>query len=387
MRRLALILAVALSVSAAAQRTFVVDAQNRPGTDFTDLPPAVAFAASGDVLLVRDGNYQGFQTGKGLRILGVPGVMIFGFFSRVEIADLPANAEFVMQGVSITAIPFRLARCEGRVLLEDVRGPTLLDIPSLDVTSCRQVTLSRCTLGGAPGLNAAASTVFVNDCTLSGQDAVQSHVIITASPALIAFQSEVLLSRGTIRGGSTQIPAVSPPATGMMLLESSTRLTGDAATTVSAGTGTTQPIHAIVGAQGLLTIDPVVRLVPNGGADPIGPGLPTVQRPIASLRTGAAPLGGVVPVDLAFTPGASFFLFAGLPGERFRFVPFGDVWLDPLLILPAGGGTLDASGRFARTANVPDHATLRGVPFRWQAVTVDGSGAIELSHPATYVHR
>jgi hypothetical protein len=38
--------------------------------DFTDLPPAVASARSGDVLLVAPGNYTAFALGKGLTILG-----------------------------------------------------------------------------------------------------------------------------------------------------------------------------------------------------------------------------------------------------------------------------------------------------------------------------
>ena len=53
-----------------AQRTWIVDANNGPGTDFTDLPPALAAASSGDTLIVRPGNYQGGTTAKALRILG-----------------------------------------------------------------------------------------------------------------------------------------------------------------------------------------------------------------------------------------------------------------------------------------------------------------------------
>lgn len=44
---------VLLSASLAAQRTWTVDMLQRPGTDFTDLPQAVAAASSGDIIRLR----------------------------------------------------------------------------------------------------------------------------------------------------------------------------------------------------------------------------------------------------------------------------------------------------------------------------------------------
>src|SRR5262245_16204896 len=53
------------------QNTWVVDDNLGPGVNFFDLPPAVAAAADGDILLVQPGNYSPFTLdGKGLRILG-----------------------------------------------------------------------------------------------------------------------------------------------------------------------------------------------------------------------------------------------------------------------------------------------------------------------------
>ncbi len=53
------------------QTVWVVDDNGGPGVNFTDLPPAVAAAADGDVLDVRSGAYNHFAlSGKGLRILG-----------------------------------------------------------------------------------------------------------------------------------------------------------------------------------------------------------------------------------------------------------------------------------------------------------------------------
>lgn len=51
--------------------TWVVDANNGPGTHFTDLPQAVAAAQDGDTILVRSGTYAAFTvSNKGLTIRG-----------------------------------------------------------------------------------------------------------------------------------------------------------------------------------------------------------------------------------------------------------------------------------------------------------------------------
>jgi hypothetical protein len=53
-----------------AQTTWIVDANNGPGTSFTDIPPAIAAATDGDTVLVRSGTYTGFSTGKALKVIG-----------------------------------------------------------------------------------------------------------------------------------------------------------------------------------------------------------------------------------------------------------------------------------------------------------------------------
>ena len=67
-----LLAAFALAAALPAQRTWIVDPYNLPGTHFTTIQAAVDAAATGDIVLVRDRQYpQGFRaTGKGLTILG-----------------------------------------------------------------------------------------------------------------------------------------------------------------------------------------------------------------------------------------------------------------------------------------------------------------------------
>ena len=62
---------------ASAQRTWIVDAANGANADYTDLPAAVAAARHGDRILLRPGGYSPVTTGKGISILGSPGVTIW----------------------------------------------------------------------------------------------------------------------------------------------------------------------------------------------------------------------------------------------------------------------------------------------------------------------
>ena len=58
-------------VASATADVILVDQAGASDADYTDLPPALAAAQHNDLILVRDGYYSGFSTGKGVRILGI----------------------------------------------------------------------------------------------------------------------------------------------------------------------------------------------------------------------------------------------------------------------------------------------------------------------------
>src|SRR5262245_12314469 len=102
-----LLLAIALSVP---QSTWIVDRANGPGTNYTDLPPAVAAAAHGDTIFVRrsptNGPYSPFQvTGKALTIRGegaaVTIVSNLNGFGASSIAAVPAGSVFCLEGINV----------------------------------------------------------------------------------------------------------------------------------------------------------------------------------------------------------------------------------------------------------------------------------------------
>src|SRR5262249_16381857 len=150
---------------AAQRQTFIVDAANGPGAQFTDLSTAVAAVPDGSVLLVRPGNYTGFSvTGKGLSIVGVEGdptqVLIF----RLSIMSTGNSQTFLLKSLSLGGVSILDAR--GAVICDHVNGSLFF---GLDITRCDNVQLHRCSLAG-PSLYsyypATSPRVLVIDSTL-----------------------------------------------------------------------------------------------------------------------------------------------------------------------------------------------------------------------------
>ena len=100
--------ALVLSGALSAQMTWIVDENNGPGTHFTDLPPAVFAASSGDLILVRPGlGYRGFSTSKGLSIVGQGSWVQPPSNYTIRIENLPANATFVLANTYRRRSPWR----------------------------------------------------------------------------------------------------------------------------------------------------------------------------------------------------------------------------------------------------------------------------------------
>src|SRR5687768_586086 len=102
--RAALLACSLLPLPVAAQRTWIVDAANGPGTDFTDVPLAVQAASHGDTLIVRSGNYTTATTNKGISLIGEAGAS-FTLSQQVlpfVVRFLPAGRTFVLKGFTVT---------------------------------------------------------------------------------------------------------------------------------------------------------------------------------------------------------------------------------------------------------------------------------------------
>src|SRR5262245_51382709 len=95
-------------VPTAPQSPWVVDSEGRPGTNFTDLPAAVAAAAPGDTILVRApssiiSSYSAFTiSGKALTIRGEDRARTT--CSGATINAVPSGAVFTLEGMGMGSV-------------------------------------------------------------------------------------------------------------------------------------------------------------------------------------------------------------------------------------------------------------------------------------------
>jgi hypothetical protein len=134
-------LAIALLLAGAAySKTWIVDAGGGPGVDFTDIPPAIAAASEGDLIVVRSGLYTAFTLDKGLIL-------------TADTGDLPQIAsgipciENIGSGKSATLAGFGMIN----LLIQNCQGTVVVDKCSciaeeetaLRILNCKQVALYR----------------------------------------------------------------------------------------------------------------------------------------------------------------------------------------------------------------------------------------------------
>ncbi len=165
------------------------------GVDFREISSAVAAAAEGDTILVRNGTYRSFAIeGKSLSVVATaPNAFVDGYLAHfagapsVRVRDLAPGQSVVVRGLR-TNYGVEVTGCAGAVWFDEVRclrsdSPCAAGIAAgASVTGSGRVTFTRCVLegqvanpainffsaAGSPGLHASASGVRLQDCTLAG---------------------------------------------------------------------------------------------------------------------------------------------------------------------------------------------------------------------------
>ena len=391
-----------LSVSLVAQsKIIVVDAQNRPGTDFKDLPVAVLAAKPGDRLAVRAGTYFGFTTDKGIAVLGEPGSRIVAaalFQTTVRVQNLPKGASFRLSGFQLLPrrfgdqMAFSGRNCKGAIHLERLTGARQASIagplrPTALFDSCKEVTLAQCKFTGQPAVLIRSGTLLAADTECVGVNGFAGHGEFAAGAGVRAEHSHAVLSRcvlvgGSLAGSGRGLFVRAQP--GLDSVASTWTVTGAAGTSVRGGSAV--PSAPAIGGKGSVTLDPIVRLVPGRGAPPVGSGITLQRQDVPSLRALGAPLKGTVRIDLRSRPGDFGFLFSGALAGRLPLGSFGDFWLDPRRTFFVAAGTHDRNGKLALAIPVPGNWGLFGLRIAWQGFAGTLSGGLRLSNPASYVH-
>ena len=387
-------------VQADQGRTWIVDASNGAGADFTDIEPAVDAAADGDVVLVRAGTYSSFGIqAKGLRVVAASATPMvqgsIGLRPVVAIRDLAAQQSVWIRGLQILEATengypgVAITDCAGTVHLENVsisHASRSALHASVDARAARLVTVSACVFGSTTA--ADRSTFAVSASSLRGRYAGGIDVFTwEALPALHLVRSRATVALTRLEGGdginATFLPR--PPAPAIVVDASVLAITGDAATVITVGRDPMQSgfgIPAIQGRRGeSIVADPTMRFVTLNGAPPVGKsatGSLTLRR-VVGLEAHTAPTGDALSGQIVSPTGDIVALLVGGPMLPLP-TPIGDLFVERWLVPVAG--SQDATEHFPFRVPVPNLTTLQRMPIALQAVNLyAASGALELSNP------
>jgi hypothetical protein len=394
---------------------WIVDASNGPGTNFTNLPPAVAAAASGDTIVVRAGSYSAFTvTGKALTIRGAGAsttlVQMLGSPNGdTRINNAPAGTTFYLSGLkfappstTLGPVVAGLSITGARVTLADVivQGTSVgtfsgIDgTPGLRVLTSAEVHLTRCTVSGGNGVGwyggpalyaAGGCYLAINASTLT---AGSQNYNGTGASGIFLSGGFATLSRSSVFGASNPF---GPGGHGISVASGGfVRVAGLATNVVQAGSGPGALAYAIVA-------DPTSSAVVHGGVTLTSSGgvsgavvVGAVELPYVSITGTTMPGGeltGSQPVTISFAgviPSTWFLLGVDLAPSFIT--PPSSIAVGELLISypPAivVQDNLNAAG-LLQFSMIPaiDAPSLLGIPIYFQFGVFDqNSGQYRLSN-------
>lgn len=373
-----------------AQTTWVVDLQNRPGAQFTDLSAAMLAAGDGDVLLLRavgSGLYSPASIqNKGLVIVGetvrdLPPPMIFGILG---VDRVPAGSSFVLRNVSMAGFAY-FGNCAGPVVLDGVKA-----LPSIfNATDCPLVVFRSCrVLVGTGGPFSSSSLWFlrcgihVDSCSIDQAYAGFGTTQTFLRGPIHAIDSQLHIANSQVVGSYTfgsPISAGLPPtvytASAIELWGSEARLT--AGSTLSGGFVTpswssSTWISPAIGGYGTVHRDPSVVLTGAAIAPSLTPSVGQIDGLVSRSALGRAT------VEHTSRAGAfSVLMVAPLQAVPWN-LPIGPVLLDPNVYW-TDWALVPASARVTRKLDIPPSLPL-GTWVGLQAVSLHPPGSAQVSN-------
>lgn len=396
-RRLAAFSLIATLHAGTAAQTFVVDAANGPGTNFTDLPTAVATVPNGAVLDVRPGTYLGFSmAGKGLTILGV-GARIQG---SIAIGSTLANQPVTLRGLRWNTVPWAVV-----VDLSNCQGPILLDGLTLPPSPFHWGCMNSCPV--AVGVRAVAcDQLYVRNCVIEcTTEIVGGRAVLESTSIRGEDHAQIYLASSPF--GNPARDALTLQMCEVQITGTSSIVGGDGA---NLGMGSSAPGgNAITATGGMLRVlggsiiagfrPPSYTIESTGTALRISPratlagafGLPS-QGPQAgndvmpALRTSS--LGGTLGATVVTEPGDLAVLAVGLPGPVVTVPGFTDpFWLDAANHTFASLGVQQATQPVTASVSVPANPAFLGLRLNWQAACQGPQTGFQATNPVVTLVR
>ncbi len=359
-----------LAVVAPAQ-TFVVDASNGPGTDYTSLATATAAAPSGSVLMIRAGSYTQFTIdAKSLTLLADAGVVVAQSAAggpAIDITNLAAGQDVVIDEVLVAAsLPnetVRCMNCQGAILIDSPLMASTSSEVWIHATNCDRLVLRDVVPAGAGTVNLR---MHVDGCHTVLEHCVFGGLSITTTIVQQGGRLDLVDSRASAQW---PLPTVQPP---VILNGGELHLLG---------TSYVQGAYGSVIGTGSVWIDAGVTLSHTIAAA----GVTVVMKPTSSLRTTFT--GTALQATLKAPNGWFGAIAVSLPGPRVQVPGMDDeVWLD--------GGSLQFVAQGVTGPGAPIVASvpwslglLVGYPSMWQGVTYDPTDGLQVSNPSLLVLR
>ncbi len=387
-RCIVLTASLALVTSQVAADVIVVDASG--GGETTNLPTAVALAASGDVLIVRAGNYASGVNGGSLGIVAkslsiiADGAVTTG---PISVRDLGQDDAVLLRGlraiVNLNAVGpgLEVSNSAGQVWVEDcdLTGDdgffTLTAFPGEPgalVSNSTHVAFARSLLRGGvgedsffpyaplpseggPGLEVTNSSVSLHDCTVTGA-AAGNFVGFAGAPGpganggagISGNDADVYVSGNVIVGGPAGSGDELVPSSGFYRGGDAIELTGDASLRELIG-------NVLVGGAGGL--DGTGTPGPHGVERDIPAGSQKVYLATARSFSVSGPTreGTSVTVNYQGKPNDLFAVYVALAPGAFPLNSAKGTWLlGSPLVASFVLGSADANGAYTLVAPLPD---------------------------------
>ena len=392
--RSVLAVGLALASPALAQTLHVVDDGGGPGVGFTQIAAAIAAAAEGDAIVVKDGNYAPIAIlGKSLYIHAEEGANVL-MPNPPVIQGLAAGQRVVLRGLSFQGQTSpggtgAIADNDGWIGIEDCRFETGTVIGFFGPETVRVVNstviFSRCTIDGGlltsdptlehgTGLRVLQSEVFLWDSEVRG---AEGGAGIRGGTGLDQVDSTILISGTEVYGGDggdgTVSPSCSPGKIGGhgWVLSGTAPMGWRQGSTIDGGeggTGTGAPCTD--GFDG----NPVVSFA--GGVTTLAGRPHTLE--VETLEE----MGGLATNVMQGQEGELAFLTLGLNPDQTLFLPWSGAIHVGTPFFPQLITTLGPGGSHTFDVTTPTLAGTSFLQFYEQAAYVTSGGKIFLSSPS-----
>jgi hypothetical protein len=237
-RRVACVAAIAVLSTIAAGATWIVDANNGPGTHFTTIAAAVAAAAPGDVIVVRPAVYSELVTiNKGVTIVGwnattypmtLPNPVVDSLSGGILITAIPPGQRCILSGIVITrpspsgGYSLGIVNALGVVVLDRVvipNGGVWIENSTDVFVEGLYIRHQTGAIPPTPAMTVVNSWVQANDLNATGGDlGGEPDFHPAGAPALEVYSNSIVaLARPKLLGGfggGPWITSASSPAGG-----------------------------------------------------------------------------------------------------------------------------------------------------------------------------